>query len=133
MRLRLLMLLVLLGVTTAAPAQMAIGINVSLFPELVQVPNYPVYYAPRQHTNYFFYDGLYWVYHDDDWYTSDWYNGPWWRTAPEYVPEYVLRVPVRFFRRPPAYFQGWPRNAPEHGYRIGRSVARHVSLVEPHC
>ena len=35
MRLRLLMLLVLLGVTTAAPAQIAIGINVSLFPELV--------------------------------------------------------------------------------------------------
>jgi hypothetical protein len=29
------MLLVLLGVTTAAPAQIAIGINVSLFPELV--------------------------------------------------------------------------------------------------
>jgi hypothetical protein len=50
------MLLVLLGVTTAAPAQIAIGINVSLFPELVRVPNYPVYYAPRQHTNYFFYD-----------------------------------------------------------------------------
>lgn len=67
--------------------------------ELVQVPNYPVYYAPRQRTNYFFYDGMYWVYHDDDW-----YNGPWWRTAPEYVPEYVLRVPVRDYRRPPAYF-----------------------------
>ena len=97
MRLRLLMLLVLLGVTTAAPAQIAIGINFSLFPELVQVPNYPVYYAPRQHTNYFFYDGMYWVYHDDDWYTSDWYNGPWWRTAPEDVPEYVLRVPVRYY------------------------------------
>jgi len=112
MRLRLLMLLVLLGVTTAAPAQIAIGINVSLFPELVRVPNYPVYYAPRQHTNYFFYDGTYWVYHDDDWYTSDWYNGPWWRTAPEYVPDYVLRVPVRYYRRPPAYFKGWPRNAP---------------------
>ena len=112
MRLRLLMLLVLLGVTTAAPAQIAIGINFSLFPELVQVPNYPVYYAPRQHTNYFFYDGMYWVYHDDDWYTSDWYNGPWWRTAPEDVPEYVLRVPVRYYRRPPAYFHGWRRDAP---------------------
>jgi hypothetical protein len=112
MRLRLFMLLVLLGVTSAAPAQVAIGINLSLFPELVRVPNYPVYYAPRQHTNYFFYDGMYWVYHDDDWYTSDWYNGPWWRTAPEDVPEFVLRVPVRYYRRPPAYFQGWRRDAP---------------------
>jgi len=75
------------------------------------VPNYPVYYAPRQHANYFFYDGMYWVYYDN-WYTSDRYNGPWWRTAPEYVPEYVLRVPVRYYRRPPAYFKGWPQNAP---------------------
>ncbi len=112
MRLRLLLLLVLLGVTTASLAQVSIGINFSLFPELVRVPNYPVYYAPRQHTNYFFYDGMYWVYQDDDWYTSDWYNGPWWRTAPEYVPEYVLRIPVRYYGRPPAYFKGWSRNAP---------------------
>ncbi len=112
MRFRLLMLLMLLGVATATTAQINIGINFSLFPELVRVPNYPVYYAPRQNANYFFYDGMYWVYQNDDWYSSDWYNGPWWRTAPEYVPEYVLRVPVRYYRRPPAYFHGWGRDAP---------------------
>jgi hypothetical protein len=106
------MLLMLLGVATAAPAQISIGINFSLFPELVQVPNYPVYYAPRQNANYFFYDGMYWVYQNDEWYSSDWYNGPWWRMAPEYVPVYVLRVPVRYYRRPPAYFHGWGRDAP---------------------
>ena len=112
MRFRLLMLLILLGVATATPAQVNISIKFSLFPELVQVPGYPVYYAPRQAANYFFYDGMYWVYQDDDWYSSSWYNGPWWRAAPEYVPVYVLRVPVRYYRRPPAYFQAWRRDAP---------------------
>ena len=60
MRLRILVMVFLLGVATAAPAQVNIGINISLFPELVQVPGYPVYYAPRHDANYFFYDGLYW-------------------------------------------------------------------------
>jgi hypothetical protein len=60
MRLRILVMVFLLGVATAAPAQVNIGINISLFPELVQVPGYPVYYAPRHEANYFFYDGLYW-------------------------------------------------------------------------
>jgi hypothetical protein len=28
------------------------------------------------------------------------------------VPLYVLRVPVRYYRRPPTYFHGWAANAP---------------------
>lgn len=31
------------------------------YPDLVQVPGYPVYYAPRVNENLFFYDGQYWV------------------------------------------------------------------------
>lgn len=112
MRIRILLLLILLGVATAAPAQVNIGINISLFPELVRVPEYPVYYAPRQQANYFFYDGMYWVFQNDEWYSSDWYNGPWYQVAPIYVPVYVLRIPVRYYRRPPPYFGGWERNAP---------------------
>jgi len=112
MRLRILVMVFLLGVATAAPAQVNIGINISLFPDLVQVPGYPVYYAPRHDANYFFYDGLYWVLVDDVWYSSDWYNGPWYRVAPDYVPVYLLRVPVRYYRHPPAYFRGWQPNAP---------------------
>src|SRR5262245_58186521 len=112
MRSRFVMLLMLLCVATAAPAQVNISISVSLFPEFVPVPGYPVYYAPRVPANYFFYDGMYWVYVDDDWYSSDWYNGPWWRVAPEFVPVYVLRVPVRYYRRPPVYFRAWRRDAP---------------------
>src|SRR5258707_7561628 len=125
MRLRTLVFLMLVGVATAAPAQINIGINISLFPELVRVPDYPVYYAPRQNVNYSFYDGLYWVSQGDEWYSSDWYNGPWYRVAPEYVPVYVLRVPVRYYRSPPPYFGGWQRNAPPRwGEHWGRDWER---------
>ncbi len=90
----------------------SIGINFPLFPHLVPVPGYPVYYAPQVDANYFFYDGMYWVYHDDNWYASAWYNGPWSFVAPEVVPLFVLRIPVRYYRQPPLYFSGWQTNAP---------------------
>lgn len=82
----------------AAPAQaqvrsgiglpgVSIGINLPLYPEFVQVPGYPVYYAPRLDSNYFFYDGMYWVYEGDNWYDANsWYNGSWGLVAPEAVP-----------------------------------------------
>ena len=82
----LIVLWMLLCSVTSAAAQVSIGIglpnvsigiNLPLFPELVPVPGYPVYYAPRVDANYFFYDGMYWVYQDDNWYASSWYNGPW--------------------------------------------------------
>jgi hypothetical protein len=90
----------------------SIGINLPLYPELVRVPGYPVYYAPRLNSNVFFYDGLYWVYQDDNWYASSWYNGPWGLVASEGVPLFVLRIPVRYYRQPPAYFSGWRLDAP---------------------
>jgi hypothetical protein len=90
----------------------SIGINLPLYPELVPVPGYPVYYAPRLDSNYFFYDGMYWVYEADTWYASAWYNGPWGLVAPAVVPLYVLRVPVGYYRHPPEYFRGWRSNAP---------------------
>ncbi len=89
----------------------SIGINQPAYPELVAVPGYPVYYAPQADSNYFFYDGMYWVYQQDNWYASSWYNGPWGLVAPEAVPLFVLRIPVRYYRRPPAYFQGWSADA----------------------
>jgi len=90
----------------------SIGINFPVYPELVVVPGYPVYYAPQLSANFFFYDGLYWVYQDDNWYESSWYNGPWWLVEPEYVPVFILRVPVRYYRQPPIYFGGWQSNMP---------------------
>jgi hypothetical protein len=93
---------------------LSIGINLPAYPRLVRVPNYPVYYAPELQANFFFYDGMYWVYQNDDWYASTWYNGPWGRVDRMDVPVYILRVPVRYYRRPPAYFHGWRPDAPPH-------------------
>jgi hypothetical protein len=90
----------------------SIGINLPMFPDLVQVPDYPVYYAPRLDANYFFYDGMYWVFQNDNWYASSWYNGPWEAVDPYEVPVYLLRIPVRYYRQPPAYFRGWGFDAP---------------------
>lgn len=99
----------------------SIGINLPLFPELAPVPGYPVYYAPQVDANYFFYDGMYWVYMDDYWYASNWYNGPWGIVEPAFVPLYILRIPVRYYRQPPEYFRGWHREAPPRwGQRWGR-------------
>src|SRR5712691_9734481 len=112
MRGGLIVLWMLLCSVSSAVAQVSIGINLSLYPELVPVPGYPVYYAPRMEANYFFYDGLYWVYQGDTWYASSWYNGPWWIARPEVVPVFVLRIPVGYYRRPPVYFRGWRSDAP---------------------
>lgn len=117
----LLVLSVLLCSVTSAAAQVSIGIgfpnvsigiNLPLYPQLVPVPGYPVYYAPQLDANYFFYDGMYWVYQNDNWYASDWYNGPWWFVEPEAVPLFILRIPVRYYRQPPVYFGGWLSTAP---------------------
>ena len=117
----LLALGLVIGSVTAAMAQLSIGIglpgvsigiNLPIYPQLVPVPGYPVYYAPQVNSNYFFYDGMYWVYQSDNWYASSWYNGPWGLVAPTAVPLYVLRVPVRYYRQPPPYFRGWHANEP---------------------
>jgi hypothetical protein len=106
----------------------SIGINLPLFPELVPVPGYPVYYAPRVSGNYFFYDGMYWAYQEDNWYASSWYNGPWGLVAPDAVPLYVLRVPVRYYRQPPQYFGGWQSDEPPRwGEHWGHDWEQHRS------
>jgi hypothetical protein len=99
------------GIGISVPG-VSIGINMPAYPRLVPVPGYPVYYDPRVNYNFFFYDGLYWVLQGDNWYASSWYNGPWDLVEPYYVPLYVLRVPVRYYRRPPPYFRGWHADAP---------------------
>lgn len=90
----------------------SIGINTPQYPNFVRVPSYPVYYAPQQGANLFFYDGLYWAYQRDNWYSSSWYDGPWHAVGPQRVPLYVLRVPVRYYRDPPSHFRGWQPDAP---------------------
>lgn len=114
------------GIGISMPG-VSIGINMPAYPRLVRVPGYPVYYAPSASANYFFYDGLYWVYRDDTWYHSVWYNGPWQSAEPTAVPLFVLRVPVRYYRQPPIYFRGWASSRPPRwGEHWGRDwEARH--------
>jgi hypothetical protein len=135
MRRLLVAMMMLLGPVASTQAQVSvgislpgvnIGINVPTYPELVLVPDYPVYYAPRADWNYFFYDGMYWVYQRDNWYASAWYNGPWYQVGPEMVPLFILRIPVRYYRHPPAYFRGWQGDAPPHwGEHWGRDWEGH--------
>ncbi len=121
----LLALCMLAGIANPAHARVNVDINLSLFPDLVPVPGYPVYYAPRVDMNFFFYDGYYWLFEDDDWYVSDWYNGPWEYVDPDDVPVFVLRIPVRYYRRPPVYFRGWYMDAPPRwGHRWGNDWER---------
>ena len=128
MRRVVVVLLMVFGAMGSALAQISIGIHFGAYPELVRLPNYPVYYAPRLNSNLFFYDGLYWVYASDAWYSSSWYDGPWWVVEPERVPLYVLRVPVRYYQAPPSYFSGWRPDAPPRwGDHWGRGWAQQRS------
>ena len=122
MRYALIGLLMALAAATASEAavNVSIGINIPTYPRLVAVPGTAVYYAPAVDANYFFYDGLYWVFDGDEWLASSWYNGPWRSVGPEYVPGYLWQVPVRYYRRPPVYFQSWRRDiAPRWGEHWG--------------
>ncbi len=114
------------GVAVREPG-VRVGINVSTYPRLSRVPGYPVYYAPGAGWNYFFYEDRYWVFEEDLWYASRGYNGPWDVIDPYYVPSYVLRVPVRYYTRPPSYFRGWRADAPprwdEHWGATGARAA----------
>lgn len=121
MRKQLIVLSLLMHLATPAPAQVSFGfgfqsdnisISLSTYPNMVRVPGYPVYYASGLNSNYFFYDGLYWIFETDRWYSSSWYNGPWMMVDPDFIPLYLLRVPVRYYRRPPSFFMGWQGDAP---------------------
>ena len=109
----------LLAFTGALPASAAnvsvtIGIDVPAYPTLQRIPSYPVYYAPSLRANYFFYDGLYWVFDGGDWYSSTWYNGPWYQVDRYEVPTPLLRVPVRYYRSKPVSFRSHRLEAAPH-------------------
>ncbi len=128
MRIAAVASLLLLTATVPATAQVSISISIGSYPNLMVVPGYPVYYAPNVGANFFFYDGNYWVYQDDGWYSSIWYDGPWELVDPMFVPIFVLQVPVRYYRQPPQYFRGWqPDRAPRWNDHWGRAWAERRS------
>ena len=113
---RRIMMAAWLALVPLAPAMADVSLSINLggYPALQPIPGYPVYYAPGVNTNYFFYDGRYWVFDGANWYASTWYNGPWAVVDPFYVPVYLLRVPVRYYRHAPAYFHSWRADAAPH-------------------
>lgn len=124
-------MLILLCVLFPAPScadaiRMSIGVDLFEYPEMEVIPGYPVYYAPQLQMNYFFYDGKYWVFQDDNWYESSWYDGPWWLVDPDDVPDYILRIPVQYYLEPPTFFFGWVDIDPPHwGEHWGHEWERH--------
>jgi len=115
------------SVGTGLPA-VSIGINLPVFPDLVRVRGYPLYYGWLLDVNLFFYDGMYWVFRSDNWYASTWYNGPWTSVDRETVPPFILRIPVRYYKNPPAYFRGWQADEPPRwGQRWGSEWAQRRS------
>jgi hypothetical protein len=109
------------GAAYEPEVSVGVGFYQPMYPNMIMVPGYPVYYDPYGNANYFFYDGLYWLYQGDRWYSSGWYNGPWTVSGPHFVPYYLLQVPVRYYRAPPPYFRGWRADEPPHwGEHWGR-------------
>ena len=137
MRKAIAVLAILVAAATGAPAfgqvsfamnthGVSIGVQLGAYPELVRIPGYPVYYAPNVRTNYFFYDGLYWVFDGTNWYASTWYDGPWDIVPPDEVPLFLLRVPVRYYVAPPVYFRAWSVSGPPRwGEHWGRRWEEH--------
>src|SRR5258706_6693192 len=124
MRKALIGLLMALTAASAAEAavNVSIGINIPAYPRLMAVPGYAVYYAPGVDANYFFYDGLYWVFDGDQWLASSWYNGPWRVVGPEFVPLYLWQGPGGYYPPPPPEFPPWRPHAPP---RWGAPLGRH--------
>jgi hypothetical protein len=134
MRPTLLVLPLLIASLAPSPAQaqvdvgfsvrlpgVAIGLQLPASPAFVQVPGHPVFYEPHASANFFFADARYWLFRDDRWYSSARYEGPWEFVAPAYVPSVVLRVPVRYYRHPPASFAAWRADgSPRWGEHWGR-------------
>jgi hypothetical protein len=112
MRKFLFAMAMLLGSLSSAWGYVSIGLQLNAYPTLVPVPGSPVMYAPGVGANYFYSDGQYWVFMNGGWYSSPWYDGPWSIVAADFVPYYILSVPVRYYAFPPPYFRSWPLDRP---------------------
>jgi len=91
------------------PPTVNLDINIGAPPRFVVVAGTPVYYAPSVSYNYFFYNGGYYLYHNELWFSAPYYNGPWTAIAFERVPPPILVVPVEYYRRPPGH---WKKHGP---------------------
>jgi hypothetical protein len=96
------------SVSVSTPSA-SFGLQIGAPPPLLVVPGLPVYHAPSVPDNYFVYGGYYYLYHQGAWFYSHQYNGPWFSLVIHQVPQPVLSVPVRYYRRPPGH---WKHDGP---------------------
>jgi len=106
----------LLALAVAEPVHAQVSVNIGIQlpgpPTLAVIPGAAVYYAPRAPENIFFYAHQYWLFAGGGWHVGHTWNGPWAGVAPARVPIPILRVPVRYYRVPPAHWKGGRRDAP---------------------
>jgi len=102
-----------------------VGQDQPTYPRLKQVPSSPAYYDPLGTVNLFFYDGRFWVFQGEAWFAGAWFSGPWTPVARADVPLHLLRIPVWFYRQPPAAFRtSRPDSAPRWGELWGAAWER---------
>jgi hypothetical protein len=124
---------------SARAADVHVGINIGVPPPpppivvetpppLVVVPRTPVYYAPDVPYNFFYYEGLYYVFHDGYWFSATTSRGPW--AYVRHVPRPVLAVPVRYYKVPPGHAKRhgpppWAGHGRGHGHGHGHGHGKH--------
>lgn len=109
----------LLPASAAARTDIHFDVHIGTPPQLVVVPQTPVYYAPALPYNYFFYGGQYYIFQQGTWSYGPTYNGPWAVIPVQYVPRPILAVPVTYYKARPGHWKkhGPPPWAPAWGHR----------------
>ncbi len=74
------------------------GVVIETPPQLVAVPQSPVYYAPQLPYDVFTYADHYYTFRANAWYWAAGYQGPWYQIGVERVPRPVLAVPVTYYK-----------------------------------
>jgi len=106
----LALLVALCPLSASGDVRINLGVAAPGLAVVVGVPG--VQYAPEAPANIFVYGGQYYVLQDNVWYAAPGYQGPW--TAVQVVPEPILQVPVRYYRRPPEHWRAWSREERPH-------------------
>lgn len=102
-----------LAATAHAQINVDLGIRLPTTPRLVVVPEVrSVQYAPAAPANLFVVHGQYWAFARGVWYVSSRHSGPWLAVPPQFVPQPLLLVPVRYYPHPPGGWKKWHHDKP---------------------
>ncbi len=117
----IVLLIALWPLSASGDVRINLGVAVPRLDVVMGIPG--VQYAPEAGANVFVYGGQYYVFEDGAWYIGPGYRGPW--TAVQVVPEPVLQVPVRYYRRPPEHWRAWNREGRPHWEEHHQFMEKH--------